>query len=114
MEEYDEQREKELVHQLRLIAGEIGAMNNELDGGSDSENYEFQVHVGLANAIVEVLDYDTDKVITWLFGYCLIRLGVTNDDRIAALLDALKREVEVQLDEAFDDEDGTGQDGQKE
>ena len=105
MEGYNEQRAKELIHQLRLIAGEIGAMDNELDGAGDAENYEFQVHVGLANAIVEVLDYDTDKVITWLFGYCLIQLGVEPNDRIAALLDALKREVEVQLDEAFDDED---------
>ena len=84
----------------------LGVMNQpEQVSKSDAENYDFQVLTGLSDAVVEVIDYDIEKLFYW-FGYCLLGFGVDPcDDRISALMDALKNEVITQSDKAMEEEE---------
>jgi len=101
----DQKKEEELSRQIRILAGQLGEIHHrEQEGSSDAEHYDFQVLVGLANATVEITDFNPEKLFYWL-GYCIIGLGADIDPRISALMDALKNEVVSQLD-AIEEEDG--------
>lgn len=89
--------------QLREIAGEIGEIECHLPGTPDAEEYNFQVQVGLATAVVEILDTDFAGISKW-FGFCLIRYGIKPDRVIQALHDALIRQVDDQIDTIEEDE----------
>lgn len=84
------------ILRIRKLAGKIGSYQN-IEKGSDAENYEFQVDVGLAEAVSDIQGYDPQKLIYW-FGFCIIRLGANCDERIQALLDALEREINSQFE----------------
>ncbi len=100
-----EKTEDQLIHQIRLLAGQLGELHHsEQQGPSDAEHYDFQVMVGLANAAVEITDFAPEKLFYWL-GYCLIALGLDVDPRVSALMDALENEVNVQIDTLFENED---------
>jgi len=97
--EKNEAKIKTLVDQIHRMAGEIGVLNgNNLEKAADAEDYEFQVETGLAVAAASILQDDIDKIITWL-GYCMIDLGYEPNDRVAALMDALRRELYEQEEE---------------
>jgi len=104
MTEYNEATEKALILDIRQLAGEIGAMHDPPKEGGDADMYNYEVQAGLSRAVVGTLDYDLTKVTCW-FGLCLCEFGVEFDDRIQALLDALKREAESQLKKQTVDED---------
>lgn len=94
----DDKKEEELLHQIRVLAGELGAISHkEQEGVSDAEHYDFQVLVGMANAAVHISGCDPRKLMYWL-GYCFIDMGADPDDRIKALMDALRNEVEDRID----------------
>jgi hypothetical protein len=58
----DHDKETELILQIRNLAGQIGEINHsEQVGKSDAEDYDFKVLTGLANATVEVIDFDPGK-----------------------------------------------------
>ncbi len=96
----DLEKQEPLILQLRELAGQIGEIENEIPEAWDAENYDFQVQIGLATSIVEILDYDIQKVIRW-FSYCLMNCGgIEIDPRVDALLDALANEVECQSEAA--------------
>ena len=90
-----------LIREIRSLAGRIGA-DDELPNVADSVNYEYQVDTGLASAVAELLFNHPQNAIPW-FGYCLIECGVDIDERMSALMDALRREVDSQLDEEDDE-----------
>ncbi len=105
-----ENKEEELIHQIRALAGQLGELHyREQEGPSDAEHYDFQVMVGLANATVDITNFAPEKLFYWL-GYCIIGLGLDVDPRIRALMDALENEVNAQLDILFEeaDEEGNG------
>jgi hypothetical protein len=107
MSNTDEARVKELSEAVRQLAGQIGPADY-LPKEGDAANYDFQVQSGLATAVAHILNRDLDELITW-FGYCLIEVGIELPDaRIAALLDALRREAESQLGEDDDDSENQG------
>jgi hypothetical protein len=91
-----ENQRSEIVRQIRRLAGELGAIEDELENVADAENYDFQVQTGLAAAVTEILEDNPFSAIRW-FGYCLISCGVEADPRIICLLDSLDREVDSQL-----------------
>ncbi len=98
-----ENKEEELILQIRSLAGQLGELDHrEQEGPSDAEHYDFQVMVGLANATVDITNFDPDKLFYWL-GYCILRLGLDVDPRIRALMDALQNEVNTQLDTMLED-----------
>lgn len=84
-----------LAREIRVLAGKLAA-DTTLEKSSDSEEYDFQVQIGLADAVVDILDFNPYKLGTW-FGYCLIALGLEIDDRLEGLLHALRDEVELQV-----------------
>lgn len=94
----------DLILKIRALAGQVGGLDNDLQDACDADNYDFQVQVGLAESIVEILDYDPSKTVQW-FGYCLVQFGLGSNDRANALLDALEREVEALLYDADDADD---------
>jgi hypothetical protein len=101
-----EKIEEQLILQIRELAGQLGELHHrEQEGPSDAEHYDFQVMVGLANATVDITDFDPDKLFYWL-GYCIIGLGLDMDPRICALKDALENEVNEQLDKLIESEEG--------
>jgi len=104
----DSEKQAPLILKLRELAGQIGEIENEIPEACDAENYDFQVKIGLATSIAEILDYDIQRTVRW-FGYCLMNCGgIGIDPRIEALLDALANEVECQAeaaDEADSDSD---------
>lgn len=104
----NEKQRSAIIQQIRALAGQLGADDHpEQDGPSDAEHYDFQVMVGLALAVVEAIDMNPSKLFYW-FGFCLIDFGLDGSDpRIQALMDALYREVESQLD-ALDEEKDAG------
>lgn len=85
------------IIRIRKLAGQIGA-SVKLENSSDSENYGFQVLSGLADAAVEILEYNPCDLIDF-FGACLENLGVNPKSRIGFFLCALHDEVHDQLDE---------------
>jgi hypothetical protein len=100
-----ENKEEELIHQIRTLAGQLGELHHrEQEGPSDAEHYDFQVMVGLAKATVDITNFDSAKLFYWL-GYCIIGLGLDVDPRIKALMDALENEVNAQLDILFEKAD---------
>jgi hypothetical protein len=100
----DHDKETELILQIRNLAGQIGEINHsEQVGKSDAEDYDFKVLTGLANATVEVIDFDPGKLLHWV-GYCLIGLGADIDPRVQSLMDALVNEVMNQLENQDDEE----------
>ncbi|MEI6819326.1 MAG: hypothetical protein WCL19_06960 [Verrucomicrobiota bacterium] len=97
--------EEQLIHEIRSLAGQLGELHHrEQEGPSDAEHYDFQVMVGLANATIDITNFDPEKLFYWL-GYCIIGLGLDMDPRISALIDALENEVNAQLDILLEDED---------
>lgn len=83
------------IIRIRKLAGEIGSHRN-IEKLSDSENYEFQVDTGLAQAVAHIQGFDPARLIYW-FVFCLIDLDLEVDDRLRALLDALEREIQSQF-----------------
>ena len=105
----DSERQEPLILKLREIAGQIGEIENEIPEACDAENYDFQVKIGLATSIVEILDYDIPQIVHW-FGWCLMRCGgIEIDPRIDALLDALANEVECQSEAMHGDDSDSGE-----
>jgi hypothetical protein len=102
----EEEDKLEIIHQIRTLAGQLGEDEHpDQDGPSDAEHYDFQVMVGLANATVEIIDYQPDRLLYWL-GYCLINLGLdASNPRLSALMDALMSEVESQIEALPDTDD---------
>lgn len=102
----NENKEEELINQIRALAGQLGELDHrEQEGPSDAEHYDFQVMVGLANATIGITDFNPTKLFYWL-GYCILGLGLDVDPRISALMDALENEVNTQLDILIEDEEG--------
>lgn len=86
-----------IARKIRLLAAKL-AEDHTLDDSSDAEEYQHQIECGLADAVVDILDFDLPRLIYW-FGHCFIQFGLDPlDARIAALLDALENEVANQLD----------------
>lgn len=92
-----EKKREEIITQIRILAGELGAIENELENVADAENYDFQVQTGLSEAVTEIFDGDVFLAIRW-FGFCLISCGVDADPRVTCLLDSLNREVDSQFE----------------
>jgi hypothetical protein len=101
----------ELIVQLRKIAGKIGELQSPgaySPSAADADDYDFKIQLGLAQAVVEIFDYDLSEAINW-FGYCLIQLDMNHDyRRTDTLLDALKRELYAQDDANEDDSESSG------
>lgn len=84
-----------LIHQIRELAGQVGAMRYDYPHMNDSENYESQIQVGLACSAAEILEHNPSRVVEW-FGHCLIACGLRIDLPTESLLDALETEMELQ------------------
>ena len=101
-----DKNEEQLILQIRKLAGQLGElMDSEPVDPSDAESYDFQVMTGLARATVDITDFDPEKLYK-LLGYCIIGLGLEINPRISALMDALRNEVNDQLDELLESEKG--------
>ena len=91
----DIERIDELIEQVSRACGEIGSlMVGELEEASDADNYESQIQVGLAKAVVDTMFKSKHADLVHWFGHCIIASGHEVDDRIDALLDSLSRELE--------------------
>ena len=67
------EEKKDIIQQIEELAGKLGAEST-LENTSDTEEYEFQIHVGLAGAVAEILRDKPYKVSFWL-GFCVSSLG---------------------------------------
>lgn len=89
-----------LIQTIRELSGKIGMLEKmEWPGAPDSKEYCFQVRSGLATAVNEILDFDFAAQMQF-FRYCISRFVDPDNERIAALLDALQNEIEEQMDSA--------------
>ena len=64
---------KEIIQQIEELAGKLGVEAN-LENMGDAEEHEFRIHVGLAEAIAEILRGKPFMVSYWL-GFCVAALG---------------------------------------
>ena len=64
---------KEIIRQIEELAGRLGAEST-LENTSDTEEYEFQVHCGLSEAVADILRGEPFMVSYWL-GFCVRSLG---------------------------------------
>lgn len=98
-----EKKQKDLLNKIRKSAETLGALNFSEDD-SESSDHDFLIQTGLADAVAGIFDYDPDQVIFW-FGYCLISCGVAPDERLDALLDALRNECDINIGSQIDDDE---------
>ncbi|MES2658129.1 MAG: hypothetical protein V4689_05900 [Verrucomicrobiota bacterium] len=99
MDSHEYSEVESLIEKIRELAGKIGVLEKmELPGAADSKEYCFQVRSGLSTAVTEILDLDLGAQMHF-FRYCLARFVDPDNDRIAALLDALENEIESQMDD---------------
>lgn len=94
-------REPEVAARLNRIhelAGQVGEAFDSMPGAPDAENYEYQVHMGMAEAVLHVLNYDPSVLCYW-FGYCFIQLGIDCDEGINEALDYMGKMVSNRLEE---------------
>ena len=90
------------ILKIRTIAGEMGEAQDGSPGPCDAENHDFHVQTGLAEAVGKIFEHDHKRLIKW-FGYCLIECGAEIDPPLEALLDALERGFESQIQELDND-----------
>lgn len=89
----DEDENSLTIQHIHDLGGKLGMTLNDLGPEApDAENYEFQVHVGLAEAAAEIFERDPGRMTGW-FGHCFIRCGLEMNDRMKCLLDSLDREI---------------------
>ncbi len=95
----DHERIEELVDCVVTCCVQIGSLKIGDASGrkySDCDQADYKIQTGLAHAVVESLEKqkssDAYDLIHW-FGFCLIKSGYDTDDRITALLDALRNEL---------------------
>ncbi len=94
-----------IARKIRELAAKL-AEDHTLDNAADAEEYQHQIECGLAEAVVDILDFDLPRLFYW-FGFCFISFGVDpTNERISALLDALENEVSNQSDAEFEKEKG--------
>lgn len=94
--------ENECIHQIRALAGQVGAVHYDAPDVADSENYESQVQVGLACSAASILGYDSSRLVEW-FGHCLIACGVEIDASTESLLNDLESKMESRTGAKDDD-----------
>ncbi|HAH99498.1 MAG TPA: hypothetical protein DCO70_09175 [Verrucomicrobiales bacterium] len=109
----DQERIEELVKCIVTCCGQIGSLTI---GNATNKTYSFcnqtdyKIQKGLAYAVVESLEKqestDAPDLIDW-FGLCLIKLGYDPDDRINAILDALRDELLSREHNLINCENGT-------
>ena len=109
----DQEKIEELVDCVLTCCGQIGFLTKgELEGESFSEceKIAYKIQTGLAHAVVDTLEKtrstNVPDLIHW-FGFCLINMGYDTDDRITALLDALRNELLSREKNLTDEETGT-------
>jgi hypothetical protein len=88
----------EIITIIRDLAGVLGESNKLSSRQADAVEYEHQVKCGLATAVMDIITLSPWQL-KYFVGLCAIRLGLGRpDQRIHALLDALERELEAQLE----------------
>ena len=102
------EEKKAAIESIRQIAGQIGAKHT-LDKAPDAEEYEFQVFIGMAEAVAEVLDHKEGSFSHWL-GFLILATGLPSDPRLDALIDALENEIELQWDKVLEESDDAADD----
>ena len=109
----DQEKIEELVDCVVTCCVQIGSLTIGDASGrkySDCDQADYKIQTGLAHAVVESLEKqkssDAYDLIHW-FGFCLIKLGYDTDDRITALLDALRNELLSREQNCPDCETGT-------
>ena len=63
----------ETIRQIEELAGKLGAEADLVNRG-DAEEHEFHIHVGLAEAIAEILR-DKPFVLSYWLGFCVSSMG---------------------------------------
>lgn len=101
-----ETEEDRIIAEIRKLAGELGVLLDSKTGMHDADEYEHQVHIGLARVATEILGNDPRTLLYWL-GLCFIELGLRGEDDdpwLQETIDELQEKVEKRDDEIEDEE----------
>ena len=95
-----EETQHHLVKQIHDLARELGTTLSRHENDAYGKEYRFQLNVGLAHAVAEILEFEPMRAVFW-FGNCLRSCGVDVTERLSCLLDSMAREIEemAEMDE---------------